>query len=126
MNPKQIEAVLKLSGHDRYRHFLKVVADKESAWGLYEDGWALAADDDGNPVFPLWPAKEYAALCAVGEWAGYEPSDIDVDELLEELLPSLMERGTRIGIFPSPSEKGVSPELDRFEQELRDELSQYE
>jgi hypothetical protein len=126
MNTKQIEAVLKLSGHERYRHFIKVVADRQEAWGLYQDGWALAADDEGNPVFPLWPTAEYAALCAISDWSGYKPEAISVDDLLDELLPSLIERETQFGIFPSPSERGVAPEWERFSQELRQELAQYE
>ena len=40
---KQIEAVLKLDGPKRYSYFIKVAADQRSIWGLYDEGWALAA-----------------------------------------------------------------------------------
>jgi hypothetical protein len=73
VNEKQIEAVLALSGPERVKHFVKVVADREEAWGLSDDGWALSATDDGGTAFPLWPARDYARLCAAQEWSTYSP-----------------------------------------------------
>jgi Protein of unknown function (DUF2750) len=126
MNPKQFEAVIKLPAPQRYDHFIKVVADRQLAWGLYADGWALAGTDDGKAVFPLWPAKEYAALCAEGEWAGYTPKEIDMDDLMEGLLPSLRERETLLGVFYTPQDKGVMPEVSVFEADMKQELAKFE
>jgi hypothetical protein len=126
MNLKQIEAVLKLPAPKRYDHFIKVVADRQLAWGLYADGWALAATSAGTLVFPLWPAKEYAELSAVGNWFGYSPRGIDMEDLLEGLLPSLGEQETVLGIFPTPEDKGVLPETATFESDLRNELAKFE
>jgi hypothetical protein len=126
MNPKQIEAVLKLSAPEQYKHFIKVVADRQGAWGLYEDGWALAANEQGQPIFPLWPAKEYAELCAVDNWAGYFPKQIEIVDLLVRLLPSLLESQTLLGVFPTPKDKGVIPEIGGFESDLRCELAKFD
>ncbi|MBP9868146.1 MAG: DUF2750 domain-containing protein [Alphaproteobacteria bacterium] len=65
VNPKQMEAMLALPDIKRFEHFIKIIADWQEVWGLYQGGWALAAADDGTTVFPLWPAKEYAQVCAV-------------------------------------------------------------
>ena len=46
-SPKEVEAVLRLDGPARYQHFLKRVVDTEAAWGLWKDGWALMADENG-------------------------------------------------------------------------------
>lgn len=79
INDKKLQSVIALPAPKRYDHFIKVVADQEKIWGLYKDGWALAeTDDDNSSVFPMWPAKEYAVLCAVGDWAGYEPESFTV------------------------------------------------
>lgn len=56
INQKQIEAVLALPAAKRYDHFIKLVADWQELWGLYNDGWAMAATESGEPVFPMWPA----------------------------------------------------------------------
>lgn len=102
------------------------MADQGRAWGLYCDGWALAGTTSEAPVFPLWPAREYADLCATGLWQGYKAKDIDLNDLLEGLLPSLRERGTALGIFITPRDKGVTPTLGQFEQDIRLELSRIE
>ena len=49
----------------------------------------MGRDDDGNPTFQLWPAREYAALCAVEDWSAYEPTEIRLDHLLDDLLPKV-------------------------------------
>lgn len=126
LHPKQIEAVVALSGPERYSHFIKQTADSKEVWGLYKDGWAMAATDDGEPVFPLWPAEEYAAMSARNEWAGYESSSIALEDLIGELLPMLERDGVLPGIFFTPAEKGVTPKVSRLLEDLHHELSRYE
>ena len=55
MNARQIAGVFALPAPKRFEHFVKVVAEREQAWGLYQDGWATAAAGDGASVFSLWP-----------------------------------------------------------------------
>ena len=126
INPKQIEAILALPGPMRYSHFIKVAADQRKVWGLFSDGWALAATDDGEQAFPIWPANEYAALCNLDAWANYQPREIDLDALFEDLIPKLEESRTLIAVFPTPSNEGVTPDLKQLEADLRLELSRIE
>lgn len=126
LNPKQIEAVLALAGPKRYEHFIKQVADREEVWGLYRDGWAMAGDDEGRKIFPLWPRSDYASLCVTGDWQGYEPSSFPLTDLMEELLPKLERDGVLPGIFYTPSDKGVIPSIPQLLADLREELKRYE
>lgn len=125
ISEKEIESILKLDGPSRYKHFVKRVADWEEAWGLYSDGWSLAETDSGDKVFPLWPAEAYAKLCAKEEWEGYEPSEIPLDDLFDELLPRLASDGVFVGVFYTPSDKGVTVEANQLVEDLRAESSQY-
>jgi hypothetical protein len=125
VNPKQMEAVLALPGVKRFEHFIKVIADWQEVWGLYQDGWALAAADDGTPVFPLWPAKEYAQVCAVNEWKGYEPRSIGLSDFREVLLPKLKLDGVLPGVSFTPTSKGVTPSVDELKLALETELLNY-
>jgi hypothetical protein len=125
VNQKQIEAVLALPGIKRFEHFIKVIADWREVWGLYQDGWALAAADDGTTVFPLWPAKEYAQVCAAKEWAGYEPRSISLSDFTEVLLPKLKLDGVLPGVFFTPTSKGVTPSVDDLKSALEAELQNY-
>jgi hypothetical protein len=92
---------------------------------LYQDGWALAAADDGTTVFPLWPAKEYAQVCAAKEWAGYEPRSISLSDFTEVLLPKLKLDGVSPGVFFTPTSKGVTPSVDDLKSALEAELQNY-
>lgn len=124
--PRESEAVLRLDGPTRYNHFVKRVVDDEVAWGLWNDGWALMVDEAGQSVFPLWPAREYAELCAVGEWDGYMAEEIPLTDLIEELLPKLAERKVRPGVFPTLTGKGVTSTAPELAGALRTEMEKYE
>lgn len=121
----EMEAVLHLDGPARLQHFVKRVVDSEVAWGLWNEGWALMRDDAGAEVFPLWPAREYAEAARVGEWAEYEPERIDLDDLLDELLPGLAAKSMLPGVFPTPGGKGVTPTIEELASSLRKEMEKY-
>jgi hypothetical protein len=126
INEHQLKAVLALSGPQRYAHFIKVAADQRKVWGLFSEGWALAETNNGDKVFVLWPAQEYAKLCAVGEWLNYKIREIDLDTLFEVLIPKLKEANTLVGVFPTANERGITPDLSQFEADLRNELAKIE
>lgn len=125
LNPKQIEAILALPGVQRYRHFIKQVADSEVVWGLYKDGWALASTNDEEEVFPVWPDKEYAMMCAKQEWQNYEPSSITLEDFINELLPKLEKDSVRIAVFYTPNDNGVLVEADKLADDISEELEKY-
>lgn len=125
ISQKQIEAILKLDGQQRYNHFIKTIADTEKVFGLYRDGWALASDGK-QQVFPLWSAKEYAELCSVNEWNGYKAKSFTLNKFTEELLPNLKRDGVLVGIFYTPSDKGVTPDIKQVLYDLGKELENYE
>jgi hypothetical protein len=126
LSKKQIEAVMALPASKRYEHFIKQIADWEEVWGLYLDGWALAADEDEIPAFPVWPAQEYASLCTGGDWERYEPKMIELDDFLNELLPVLNKDGVLISVFYLPQGVGVNVDPERLSSDIREELTKYE
>ena len=126
INPKQVEAVSALPGPQRYSHFIKVAADQRKVWGLFSEGWALYGTDDGKEAFPIWPASEYASCCNNGSWAEYQPREIDLDDLFEKLMPSLEKSKTLLAIFPTSTDKGVTPDFKLLESDIRQELSRIE
>lgn len=126
LNQKQIENVINLDAPKRYEYFIKKVADWEEAWGLYKDGWALAGTNEGERVFLLWPAKEYAELCANADWQGYEATSIPVQDVIDDLVPKLKQDNLVIGVFYTPDNKGITPDWDKFLDDLNNECAQYE
>jgi hypothetical protein len=103
---ERIQAVLKLPAARRYSYFLQRAVESGEVWGLDGEGWALALDDAGRDVLPLWPAPEFAALCARRLWSGFQPRAIKLEELLENVLPQLEEEGMPVGVFFTPEGQG--------------------
>ncbi len=125
ITPKEIEAVSKLSSEKRYHHFIKKVADTQELWSLYDNGWALAGDDDGNQIFPLWPAAEYAEISAITRWKEFKPKKITLEEFFEDVLPDLKEEKILLGIFFNSEGQGIVISVDDFLPYLQEELDKY-
>jgi len=126
ISPQELKSVTALDAEARYGYFVRRVADWEVAWGLWKNGWVLAADASGAEVFPLWPMREYAEQCATGDWADSEAAEIPIEQLLEELLPKLATKGILPAVFFTPLGQGVTVPVQRLRADLDVELQQYE
>lgn len=122
---KEMAGVLRLDPRGRYKHFVKRVTNSHAAWGLWQDGWAMMGDDEGKQVFPLWPAREYAEAAKDVEWGDYEPKQIDLDQLLEDVLPQLAAEETPVGVFPTPKGNAAVVPPAELEASLRLELREW-
>ena len=119
INKKEIENILKQSAQKRYKYFLTKICDMELAWGLYDNGWALAADNEGSVSFALWPAKIYAELCAKDEWANYHAEEISLEQLLGELIDILAKEEIDFSIFMTPNQQGIICEPQRLKTDIK-------
>lgn len=125
LSDKEIQSVTALDGQKRYEYFIKRIVDNEKLYGLYNDGWVMASDGD-TKIFPVWSAKEYAELCANDEWNGFKAKAFSLDDFLEELIPNLKQDGMRVGVFYTPSNKGLVPSFEQLELDINEELKRYE
>ena len=97
MNKKLFEEVTKLSGQERYDHFLDIVGDFEELWSLRnEEGFVTMADDDGNECIPFWPHPDYASALVTGSWSDCSPERIILNDLLNKWLPGMIKDGLRV------------------------------
>ena len=76
---------------------------------------------DGTEVFPVWPAQEYGVLCAAGAREGYLPKAISLESVIRELIPSLKNAGTQLGVFPTPLGTATTPSVDQVQRDLTTE-----
>jgi hypothetical protein len=119
LHPKEMEAVLALSGQERYGYFIERIAEREEAWGLQnEDGWVLIGFADGE-AFCLWPHADYAKACTVGDWSDCAPESISLEELIGELLPALLRDSLRLAVFPTPEGEAVVVDPRDLQQHLQ-------
>lgn len=115
---ERVQAALRLPAQRRYTYFLRRVVETGEVWGLDGEGWALALDDSGADVLPLWPEPEFAALCANRLWEGFVPKRLGLDELLESVLPQLEAEGLSLGVFFTPEGHGYPVTAARLRQDL--------
>ncbi|MGE8533918.1 DUF2750 domain-containing protein [Chryseobacterium sp. 22543] len=115
-----------MSEDERYNYFIRKVADFEELWGLNDDGWALLGDNDDNRIFPVWPEKEFAVLCAVDQWKNYKPEVITLDNFIEKWIPGMTNDKTLVNVFLTPNAKGTVTSPKDLLDYLQEELEQYE
>lgn len=123
LSPEELGALLKQGLEQRAQWMLQDVAANEEAWGLEDaNGWVvakLALPIPGGPAYalPLWPRQELAALESAGP--GELPRAIDMESLLEELLPEVAERNWGILAF-SVKNAGQAFKAEEFSAQLSD------
>ncbi|NEN75470.1 DUF2750 domain-containing protein [Pelistega sp. NLN82] len=105
MNIKEIENVLSLPKEKLYKTFLLRVADYNQIWVLDDDGILLYGDNEGRRIFPIWPEKEFANLCATDDWIGAKALSIDLEEFLTDYIPEIIDNNDLLSIFPRNNDK---------------------
>lgn len=63
--------------------FLETVAEVRKVWLLeaMTGMFAMLEDADGNSYIPVWASEEQAQKAAVGDWSGYEVTEMGFSEL---------------------------------------------
>jgi hypothetical protein len=126
VNEKEFNSVISLPGDKRYLHFIKVVADTTELWMIGdENGIATYSDNENKVIIPVWPHEIYAKACCVDEFANYTPESISLNDWIEDWLSEMEEVGQLIAVFPTPHNKGIVVDVDRFTTDMEDELEKY-
>ncbi|MFD1674142.1 DUF2750 domain-containing protein [Alicyclobacillus fodiniaquatilis] len=126
MHEKEFNAVISLPGSKRYEYFIKQVCDRQEVWGLFNNGWAMVTDDNGQLLIPLWPRIEFAEVCVDStEWSGYKPKEIDLERFVEKWIPGMVNDKVMPAIFMTPSNRGVAVDNKRLLEDLEQELENY-
>ncbi|WP_191557680.1 DUF2750 domain-containing protein [Metabacillus idriensis] len=124
MDKKEFDAIIKQPPNIRYDFFIKKVVDYEEVWGLYNDGWATAKDEEDNLLIPFFPKKVFAENCAEKEWAAYEAKLLGLDEFIEKWLTGMKKDGIKPSIFPTEVNTAVVS-IDVIIKDLETELENY-
>jgi len=126
LNGQEFESVVRLPPQKRYEYFVKKVADWREVWSLWNDGWALMGDKDGDETVPVWPDALFAEASAVGEWLGYKPRRISLEEWLNRWTPGMEVDHRRVAVFPVLEGQATTASPLKLETDLKLELAKYE
>jgi len=127
LRKEEILNVSKLEPFKRYKYFIKKIADFEELWTLKNDVGDLAISGaDDKVLIAFWSAEDFTNSCQNGVWENYHPVKITMDELEEEILPMIREKGYLIDVFPVNNKSGFVVSIDEFVRDLNEELENYE
>jgi hypothetical protein len=127
MNRKEIENVLSLEPFERYKYFLKKVADSEKVYTLEskEGDWATSTVKE-YILFPVWSANEFALGCAIDEWGEFNPIETNIRDFIRISLPEIEGDGFLLNVFPAGKRTGFVVKPDEFIRDISEELENYE
>ncbi|MDR2271355.1 MAG: DUF2750 domain-containing protein [Sphingobacterium sp.] len=126
LSEKEISSVVRLIPFERYKYFLKRLADTERMYTLVNGNNEYAFSEvENNYLFSIWPFIEYALLSAVGEWVDYKVKEITLEEFEDEVIDWLEQNNYLINVFSVDSKVGFVVNLMAFVRDLSEELKNY-
>ena len=126
INAQHFTNVSKLQPPQRYDYFVKRVADWGQGWTLQDErGLVAGADDEGVIHVPLWSHPLFAEMSMKGEWSEAKVVSLDLDDLLDNVLPQLERNKQRVSVMPVADRAGVSVDPKRLRDDLLSELDKF-
>jgi Protein of unknown function (DUF2750). len=126
MHPKKIESVSKLSPIERYKYFIKKIADYEELWTIIDGNGDYALSDvDDKVLISFWSEEEFISSNLEEGWEKCTPKKLSFDDLENEIFDLIAAEGYLINVFPVNGKSGFVVDLDEFARDLSDELKNY-
>lgn len=126
LHPKEIETVKNLEPFERYKYFIKRIADFEILYTLtYGNGAYATSKVDNHLLLPFWSAKEYADLCKIDGWKDCKVVELNFDDLENSIFDIIANENYLINVFPTNQKLGFVVDLDEFARDLSDKLKRY-
>jgi len=127
IHPKEIENVLKLEPFERYKYFIRKVADFEEFWTIVDDKGDLGVSIVNNKtLISVWTAEDFIKSTLKDNWKNHAPIKMTLDDFEELITPIILENNYLIAVFPVNNKSGFIVTFDEFVKDLNEELEQYE
>lgn len=124
---KEIELVLRLEPIERYRYFIKRVADAEKLYTLIgANGEFALAEVGGETLLSLWSALDFAQMNAAGQWKAFSVKELTLEEFEDDMMDLIQDNGWLLNIFSIDSKSGFVVDINEFARDLNEELSKYD
>ncbi|AZI24030.1 DUF2750 domain-containing protein [Pedobacter sp. G11] len=123
---KEIEVVSALAPYERYKYFIKRVADTELMYSLKSpDGnWAIS-EVKASKLFPLWSSTEFADQSKASGWLDFHVEEITLETFEDELLDFVHLHGYLLNVFVVGQNTGFVVDIVEFAKDLSEEMKNY-
>lgn len=127
LTKQEIDYVSKLEPFKRYEYFIRKVADFQELWTIIDNNGAISLSDiEKHRLVSFWTAEDFIQSNLTGNWKGFTPIKIDLDNLDDTIIPFIEENEYLLSIFPVNGKSGFVVNLEEFIRDLNDELENYE
>ena len=127
INQKEIDKVSSLEPFERYKYFLKKIADNEVMYTLIDKkGDFIISTIEDKSIFPLWSSADFANLCLIDGWNDCVIKELTLEEYEEEIIDYISDGEYLLNIFPVYNKTGFILDLEEFTRDLNEELENYE
>lgn len=127
LHPREIENVSKQEPFDRYKYFIRKVADFEEFWTIVDEKGDLGLSVvNEKTLIALWTAEDFIKSNLDGNWKNHTPVKMTLDDFKELISPIVLENNYLISVFPVNSKSGFIVTFDEFVRDMNKELEQYE
>lgn len=127
MTNDEIQAVLGLSGEERYDYFLSSVVEEREIWILVNGDnrfLKIHSEDGGLDYLPVWPSADFALAYAKGS-GDLVPKSLSLPDFFRKWVPGLTKDSVEVGVFPGADETIWITEPSELQSDLQDELSSF-
>lgn len=126
INIQEIENVSKLNPFERYKYFIKKLADLEIFYTLKdENNNYVISELENHQLFPIWNFKEFAELCLIEEWKNFKIKELSLDDLQDEIIDLVSNENYLLNVFPIGLKTGFVVDLEEFISDLKEESDKY-
>lgn len=126
LHPKEKENILKLKPFDRYKYFMRKVADFEELWTVVDGYGDIGLSEiENETLISMWPKEPFIESCLSGKWENHSPFKLTLDDLEESVIPLISENNYLINVFPKDNKTGFVVNLNEFIRDLNEELENY-
>lgn len=126
MEKIEVEKVAKLIPIERYKYFIKRVADGEIMFTLTNgDGNIIVSQIDKKMIVPFWSSTEFVELCKITGWENLDIKEISLDYFEDKIIDWIEENNYLLNIFPVENKTGFVVDINEFARDLSDELKKY-
>jgi hypothetical protein len=126
MNQKEFDSVISLKSFERYKYFIKKVADFEELWTIINvDGDYALSDVEDNVMITFWPKPKYITSNLTDGWENCKPKKLTLDDLENDIFDLIASHNFLINIFPVNGKSGFIVDLNEFARDLGEELKKY-
>lgn len=107
-SPDEQTLLADLSPQQRFDYAIPRICECEEVWGLGDDNGWLIRDVDDKAVISIWPYRQMAVECALGDLSDCEPICVSLEHFLHTLLKQCQANDIIVEVCPAPGKAGYT------------------